>query len=77
MIKQLQGVFSAYPHLKVTGWRVFVVKSEHIKVCEFLMNDDGVYDVWFSMSNKHPCLSQGMVKVVHDALVLLNAGGDL
>jgi hypothetical protein len=34
------------------------------------MNEGGVYDVWFS--NKHGCLSQNMIKVVHHALVLLN-----
>lgn len=73
MIEKVRELFSAYPNLNITGRQgLYVVKNEHIKVCEFLMNDGGVYDVWLSMSNKHPCLSQHMVKVVYDTLVLLN-----
>jgi len=73
MIKQLQGVFSAYPNISVgrVGDIFIVLTTNQSIVCEFLMNEGGIYDVWFS--NTHGCLSQGMVRVVHDALVLLNS----
>ena len=71
MIEQLQALFSTYPSLTVTGCSsVYVVKNGDARMCEFLMNEGGRFDVW--LMSHQTCLSQNMVKVLHDSLVLLN-----
>lgn len=73
MIEKVRELFSVYPNLNVgvVGSQI-VVYTIHPTICSFLMNEGGVYDVWLSMSNKHSCLSQHMVKVMYDVLVVLN-----
>lgn len=71
MTEQLQALFAAYQNLTVTGCSsVYVVKNGDARMCEFLMNESGVFDVW--LMSHQTCLSQNMVKVLHDSLVLLN-----
>lgn len=73
MIDKLQALFSAYPSLTVTGsWGEYTVNNGNIKECQFLMNVGGGYDIWFYPKDRYTCLSQNMVKVLYNALELLN-----
>jgi hypothetical protein len=74
VIEKVRGLFSVYPDLNITEqYDGYVVRNDHMNLFAFTIGDSGMYDLW--VIPHQTCLSQNMVKVIYDVLVLLNVEG--